>query len=64
MILQLEKRDGASRLASILSPLLALVLTMIAGAIMFVILGKPPFAALYTYFIEPLSDPWTREQIW
>ena len=63
MILQLEKRDGASRLASMLSPLLALVLTMIAGAIMFVILGKPPFAALYTYFIQPLSDPWTREQI-
>lgn len=63
MILQLEKRAETSRLASALSPLLALVLTMIAGAIMFAILDKPPFAALYTYFVEPLLDPWTREQI-
>ncbi|MDD9909808.1 MAG: ABC transporter permease [Ahrensia sp.] len=63
MILQLEKRPQASPLLSVLSPLLALLLTAAAGLIMFAILGKAPFSALYTYFIEPLTDPWMREQI-
>ncbi len=54
MRLELQKRAGASTLFSILSPFIALVLTLVAGAIMFVILGKPPFASLYSYFIEPL----------
>ena len=63
MRLELQKRAGASTLFSILSPFIALVLTLVAGAIMFLILGKPPLASLYTYFVEPLSDPWAREQI-
>ncbi|MEM8750839.1 MAG: ABC transporter permease, partial [Pseudomonadota bacterium] len=60
---ELQKRAGASRLFSILSPFIALVLMLVAGAIMFAFLGKPPLSALYTYFVEPLSDPWSREQI-
>lgn len=63
MIIQLEKRAQPSRLASLLSPVAALLLTMAAGIVMFTILGKPPFAALYTYFVEPLLDPWGREQV-
>ena len=63
MRLELEKRPGLSRGFSFFSPLLALGLTMIAGAIMFAILGKNPGQALYTYFIQPMLDPWLREQI-
>lgn len=63
MRLELIKRPIASKALSLLSPFIALALTLVAGAIMFAILGKPPLAALYTYFIEPLADPWSREQI-
>lgn len=63
MIIQLERRARPSHLASVLSPVAALILTMLAGMVMFTIQGKPPFAALYTYFVEPLTDPWMREQI-
>ena len=30
---------------------------------MFIILGKNPAIGLYTYFLEPLTDSWAREQI-
>lgn len=63
MRIELQKRANASPLFAFLSPLLALLLMMIAGIIMFSILGKNPFQALYTYFIHPLTDPWLREQI-
>ncbi len=45
MKLILEKRLEPSRLYSFLSPVLALVLTMVVGAIMFALLGKPGFEA-------------------
>ena len=61
--IELQKRSGISNLFSIMSPFLALFLTIIAGAIMFTMLGKNPFQALYTYFVLPLTDPWLQEQI-
>ncbi len=63
MRIELQKRSGASSTFAYLSPFLALLLTLIAGAIMFSLLGKNPVTALYTYFIEPLTDPWSRDQI-
>lgn len=63
MRLELIKRGNPSRTFSILSPFIALLLTVITGAVMFMLLGKNPVTGLYTYFIEPLIDPWTREQI-
>lgn len=63
MRLELQKRADVSRFYSIFSPFLALALTMVAGAIMFIILGKNPVQGLYTYFVTPLVDPWLREQI-
>lgn len=63
MRLELIKRGTPSKYFSILSPFIALLLTVITGAIMFTLLGKNPITGLYTYFLEPLIDPWTREQI-
>ena len=63
MRIELQKRPGASQLFSLLSPLIALALMVLAGALMFMLLGKSPFIGLYVYFIEPLSDSWSREQI-
>ena len=45
-----------------LSPFIALGLTLVAGAIMFALLGKNPFEALYYYFIEPLSGLWNPQE--
>jgi general nucleoside transport system permease protein len=48
---------------SAVSPLIALGLTIIAGSIMFLALGKSPIAALYSYFIEPLTEIWSLHEL-
>ncbi len=63
MRLELVKRPQHSVLFSAISPLIALVLTMIAGAIMFSILGKNPLDALYYYFIDPLRETWSLHEL-
>ncbi|MEM8978768.1 MAG: ABC transporter permease [Pseudomonadota bacterium] len=55
-MLTLEKRPIPSKLWSYLTPLIALLLTMIAGGIMFWLLGKDPFAALRTIFLDPIFN--------
>lgn len=54
--MHIEKRLRASRPILYLSPLLALVLTLITGGLLFAALGHPPVASLSTFFIEPLSS--------
>lgn len=63
MRIELERRPNVSTLFSLLSPVIALVLTMMAGAIMFSLLGKNPFAALYSFFIEPLMEVWSLHEL-
>src|SRR6218665_3048239 len=63
MRIELEKRANPSTLYSIVSPFLALALTVVAGGIMFALLGKDPGAALYSFFIEPLLDVWSLHEI-
>lgn len=63
MRIELEKRAGVSKLFAILSPLLALVLTLIVGAIIFAALGKEPVGALYGFFIEPLLEVWSLHEL-
>ena len=46
MRVELVKRPQQSRLFSALSPLIALALTILAGAILFAFLGKNPATAL------------------
>lgn len=63
MRLELQHRANPSKVFAFLAPVLALVLTLIAGAIMFSLLGKPAGKTIYTFFVQPLLDPWLREQI-
>lgn len=63
MRIELEKRSRISTLFSIISPLLALLLTLIFGALMFWFLGKPPLGSLYVYFIEPLLEVWSLHEL-
>ena len=48
---------------ALLSPLLAILLTLIAGAIIFALRGIDPLHGLYVYFIEPLTHLWSLEQL-
>lgn len=63
MRIELQRRPIASPLFQLLSPLIALTATIITGAIMFSLIGKPPLEALYVYFVEPLTDTWSLDQI-
>jgi general nucleoside transport system permease protein len=53
-MIQFEKRPQPSRTWTIITPVLAVVLTMIAGGFLFAILGKDPVLAIRTIFWDPL----------
>ena len=63
MRLVLEKRAERSTLAAIASPLIAIALTLFTMAILFAILGKNAFTALSVYFLDPLIDSYSLEEI-
>ena len=53
-MIRLEKRPQPSQLWTYLTPVLAVLLTMIAGGALFAFLGKDPFEAIRTIFWDPL----------
>lgn len=63
MRIELERRVAASGLFAVVSPLLALMLTLLFGALMFWMLGKDPFHALYSFFVEPLLEVWSLHEL-
>jgi len=63
MRLELVKRPQRSVLFSALSPFIAFALTMIAGAILFALLGINPLSAFYTYFISPITEVWQLHEL-
>ncbi|MDH4440291.1 MAG: ABC transporter permease [Rhizobium sp.] len=63
MRIELERRPRQSSLFAVVSPLLALALTVLFGGIMFALLGKDPVAALYSFFIEPLLEVWSLHEL-
>lgn len=54
--MHIEKRVQDSQAMLYLSPLLAVGLTLVTGAALFAALGHAPLAALYTFFVAPVSD--------
>lgn len=63
MAIRFERQETVPPLGLIAAPLLALVFTLIVGAVMFVLLGHDPVRAFTIYFIEPLTDPWTLQEL-
>lgn len=63
MRIELVKRPQRSALFSMLSPFIAFALTVIAGALMFAVLGVNPAKALYAYFISPLTEVWQLHEL-
>lgn len=56
-MIRFEKRLEPSRWVTMVTPVLAVFLTMIVGGVMFAILGKPPLDAIRTIFWDPLFHP-------
>ncbi|MBC2859415.1 ABC transporter permease [Stappia sp. 28M-7] len=63
MRLELEKRAEHSTAMALLSPVIALALTLVSGAILFAALGENPAEALYVFFIEPLTASWSLQEL-
>src|SRR4051795_7011265 len=63
MQLVLEKRVERSSTIALVSPLIAIVLTLVTMSILFAILGKNPITALGAYFIDPLIDSYSLQEI-
>lgn len=63
MRIHLERRANASIAMMLLSPVLAVALMLMVSAILFALLGKPPMQALYVYFIEPLTQAWSLQEL-
>lgn len=56
MLFKLVKRPEPSRPMVFLSPMIALVLTLFSGVLLFQFLGVEPGAALFAFFVEPLTS--------
>jgi simple sugar transport system permease protein len=55
-VIRLEKRPTPSRAWNLAGPLLAVFLTMLAGGMMFALLGKDPVEAIRIIFWDPLFN--------
>ncbi|MGP6087358.1 ABC transporter permease [Antarctobacter jejuensis] len=66
-MIRLEKRPQPSRLWTALTPVLAVLLTMLVGGILFAFLGANPFEAIRTIFWDPIFNAqfagFTRPQL-
>ena len=57
-MLRLEARPEPSRWWSVASPVLALLLTVVLGVILFAALGKDPVRGLQVFLWEPIKSPY------
>ena len=55
MVFKLEPRAVSSRVMIYQSPIIAVFLTLLAGMVMFRLMGTDPLQALEAFFIEPIS---------
>ena len=55
-MLKLEARPDASKLMSVMSPVLALAITVVIGPALFMLIGKDPIRGLHVFFVEPLRN--------
>ncbi|MDQ0393193.1 ABC transporter permease [Labrys monachus] len=63
MRIELEKRAERSRLMALVSPLIAILLTVVSAAVIFSLYGKAPGDALYVYFVKPLTSLRTAQEL-
>lgn len=61
--LALERRAETPLALQLLSPLLAVGLTLVSAVVMFAALGQDPWRALFIYFVMPVSDSWGLQEV-
>ena len=49
-------RSQSSNLMNFMVPVIAIIMTLITGSIIFSIMGFSPLFALHTFFISPISN--------
>jgi ABC-type uncharacterized transport system permease subunit len=62
-MLKLEARPQPSRFWRFVSPLLALLITVLIGVLLFVALGKDPVRGLQIFFWEPIKSPYALGEL-
>src|SRR6267142_4199284 len=62
-MLTLETRPEPSRTMAIVSPLLALAITVVIGVLLFMLLGKDPVRWLQVFFIEPVKSGYALSEL-
>lgn len=63
MRIDLSARGARSPLLEILAPLGALVAAVLIGGCVIALLGKSPLQAFSVYFLEPLSESWSLQEV-
>ena len=63
MLIELEPRKEPSRVMLYLTPVIAVLATMIAGGILFTLIGHNGFGAVREIFITPLIDPYKWQDL-
>jgi simple sugar transport system permease protein len=63
MRIELIRRPERSAWMAVLSPFLALLLTVVIGGVIFAVIGVNPLLALYVYFIKPLTALWSIQDL-
>lgn len=63
MRLVLERRAETSLGLLLASPLFAVALTLVSAVVIFLALGQDPWRALHIYFVMPLSDSWSLQEV-
>lgn len=63
MKLRIEPRSAPSQVFALLSPVLAIGLTVCVGAFVMMAAGQEPLEALNIYFLSPITDPYNRSEL-
>lgn len=62
-MIALEPRPQPSQLLSLLSPVIAIALTVVAGALMLTGMGHDPVASMRVYFLSPFADAYSLSEL-
>lgn len=63
MRIDLEPRAGRSRALEIAAPVGALLVSVILGGLVIWLLGKSPIQAFRVYFVDPLLEGWSLQEL-
>ena len=62
-MIKLEARPAPSRFWTYASPVLALLITVVIGVLLFMALGKDPVKGLAVFFWEPIKSPYALSEL-